>query len=941
MHYFLEEQQITGEDAGLEAAAPQILNRLKNNLSYFKQLMPNLAERFTNYQPQQFGVFVTANQQLNIAHVPSKTALYPEFVAEACRNDCQGFIERAPVFSLATGLSRDTGSCEDGEAVLMFGLGNGIALKTLLAERRLPLVVVYEPQDDLFFAALQTIDWLDVFNQAARAGTQLILQVGAEALTIAEDLLEARNELGVEQWRVYRHLNHPKTDAWWDFLAHRYAYEKLEKRTYKLNAFDSIFDEVPLFQEAEVRYGISQSLNYQADSPFYESNLALLNTLYPDVATTVEQRLTEETTWSLRCIKGAGYNLWHEQRECFFYACSEAEQKARVAARLTVNPSRNELTVGQRGGKLWRYKHYDFLRRLGRKFEVDTDAHESAGKIDRSLPRDIPSLMIVGAGLGHEVNTLEDNYRVRLLTYVEPNIDMFIASLAVKNWGALIKRAKANRDELVFSLGDDGRHIKNDVMDKYAGSSGHLIANTFFSFPQRQQGLAASLNSLRADMRSLFSWAEYFEQSRFGISHALTNFTQGLPLIRYSDQPALPAFEKCPVFIVGNGPSLDDTITTLKELADESIVISCGTALRSLVKHDIIPDFHAEVEQNRVPVDIVSNTVTAEKLKQIRLLSVISVHPDLAPLFKETWTVFKANDSASLLLGEHAQTLLSDFPQLEHAYPTVTNFALSLLLHIPFSHIYLMGVDLGYVDQDQHHSKNSIYFSTHNNELLYSSEELGKQYEQIPGNFQPLVSTHFQFRVSQETMEQALAEKPANIEVFNCSNGALIRGTMPLHHEYILSESNKELKQQALTALQKTCIDQTMATRLQQHCAATYSHEEFRAELDKLYDMLSKPVDNLADLYQWIESQQNLIVVSAKRGRSLLYHLLSAELHTLHAILVKSYFTEQNEQAGLAHVHEVIALWQELMLPEVEDYLANPLGTENTEWAHVGKVTPI
>ena len=68
-----------------------------------------------------------------------------------------------------------------------------------------------------------------------------------------------------------------------------------------------------------------------------------------------------------------------------------------------------------------------------------------------------------------------------------------------------------------------------------------------------------------------------------------------------------------PVFVVGNGPSLDSSLAFLKKNSDDIIIISCGTAIRALLKNNIKPDLHIEMERIPELVPIMEEVETSTR----------------------------------------------------------------------------------------------------------------------------------------------------------------------------------------------------------------------------------------------------------------------------------------------------------------------------------------
>ena len=85
----------------------------------------------------------------------------------------------------------------------------------------------------------------------------------------------------------------------------------------------------------------------------------------------------------------------------------------------------------------------------------------------------------------------------------------------------------------------------------------------------------------------------FFDDEQQGFAHTIHNINAGYAFFSHgADIENLP-----PVLLIGNGPSLDSHVNFIRQHQADSIIISCGTALSSLAKVGIKPDFHVEMER--------------------------------------------------------------------------------------------------------------------------------------------------------------------------------------------------------------------------------------------------------------------------------------------------------------------------------------------------------
>ncbi|OHU90663.1 MULTISPECIES: motility associated factor glycosyltransferase family protein [Pseudoalteromonas] len=257
----------------------------------------------------------------------------------------------------------------------------------------------------------------------------------------------------------------------------------------------------------------------------------------------------------------------------------------------------------------------------------------------------------------------------------------------------------------------------------------------------------------------------FFEDELIGLSHTLENqrdvlkftpnFTQS-----FTSQPK--------VVIVGNGPSLDKCIQALAQ-AQNIVIVSCGTAVASLLKQGITPDFHVEMERTVDIYELKADSLSDPRLKNTILLTLNTVSPKLLALFNHKMVFLKANDIGTEMLKEGDNT----FEPLYHCNPTVANAALAIMLKLGFTNVALAGCDFGFRDEQLHHSQHSQYLDKLDPLFLNKVKaELS-----VKGNFGGEVQSTRIFNEARLSLE-VLISKYRLAAITNTSDGAYIKGTM-------------------------------------------------------------------------------------------------------------------------------------------------------------------
>jgi hypothetical protein len=216
----------------------------------------------------------------------------------------------------------------------------------------------------------------------------------------------------------------------------------------------------------------------------------------------------------------------------------------------------------------------------------------------------------------------------------------------------------------------------------------------------------------------------------------------------------------------------------LKQHRNNLLLVSCGTALGTLVKMDIQPDFHVEMERPTFVRDALNLGSTQAQRKGITLLGLHTLSPETIKCFDEACLAIKPNDGGSQLVEDFLQGQKPSL--LPFCNPTVSNCALSFLAAMGFEDIHLVGVDLGAPTSDQHHSEKSVY--AHWNKFETEEEVASRKMDIVrEGNFGGTVvalPVLDMSRVSMERLLEIMVQNFPNFRCYNTNNGAKIKHTV-------------------------------------------------------------------------------------------------------------------------------------------------------------------
>ena len=152
--------------------------------------------------------------------------------------------------------------------------------------------------------------------------------------------------------------------------------------------------------------------------------------------------------------------------------------------------------------------------------------------------------------------------------------------------------------------------------------------------------------------------------------------------------------------VVSAGPTLDRNIETIKKYRDNIVLITVGTAMRTLDKHGITPDFLCIIEANDC-----SKQIAGLDLSKVNFITEPYANPNLRQFeYKKTYSHISSN-----LPVNSFWCSLSGITNDEYeSKGTVSYTALNVARILGCSKIVLVGQDLAYIE-GQCYSKDSAY----------------------------------------------------------------------------------------------------------------------------------------------------------------------------------------------------------------------------------------
>lgn len=371
------------------------------------------------------------------------------------------------------------------------------------------------------------------------------------------------------------------------------------------------------------------------------------------------------------------------------------------------------------------------------------------------------NLILLGTGLGFHLSFLQEQLNTKHIVIVEPNDEMLFHFLHHQDLKSLHAHCKRQAGSLSIiqptSTANFSMLIKTLSASTGVGLFSELTLYRHYETPLFDD-IFKQFKALRNKWVS--AWG-FFNDEFISINNSLKNqfhidyFVAGKAKIPFP-----------PAIIVGNGPSLDTQMESLKAQQDNVLIFSCGSALAPLLRAGIKPDFHVEMERSHFSAVVQQKWFTDSFCQNTPLICLNTVDTDITQHFSQTVGFLKANDIGANLL---AKTKPSCEP-LFHCNPTATNLGAASAIAMGFKKLIFIGCDFGFEQASHHHAKSSDYYE--NNSPL--SEIAPKAELLVKGKGGAPIQTTRIFNLARESLEKLLQRHP-EVKTINCSLGAEIK----------------------------------------------------------------------------------------------------------------------------------------------------------------------
>lgn len=386
---------------------------------------------------------------------------------------------------------------------------------------------------------------------------------------------------------------------------------------------------------------------------------------------------------------------------------------------------------------------------------------------------EINKFIFIGTLLGIHINDFHNNINSKTYLIIEPNIEIFRLSMFMTDYTSLAKTSKIffaiqenelNFEKIINNFLEYQEEYNNLIHYELAHKINEPIINQL-----------SSIFTLSSEMRYPFS--EYLISLKRGYKYFLQSENKIINLSK-----SYKFLENKKVIFLGAGVSLAKNIEWLYSNQNKFVIVATSAVLKHLQILDIIPDIIILIDGQK---DCMLEQFDVKKsmYENSTILCSIKIDKDLYEIIKNSNVFFMQN----------SLELFKDFGFLSGV--TVGDIGTNILLKLGTKELYLLGVDACIDSKTRkthigtHRSSRKINLDTITNDSIHFKQNI----IYVKGNFEEKVPTFMEYTEMIEHLNESLLLLDKNYKIYNLSNGAYFKNTLPLKIENLHLENMEDI----------------------------------------------------------------------------------------------------------------------------------------------------
>ncbi|MDY2798316.1 MAG: 6-hydroxymethylpterin diphosphokinase MptE-like protein [Anaerobiospirillum succiniciproducens] len=554
----------------------------------------------------------------------------------------------------------------------------------------------------------------------------------------------------------------------------------LDEMSKHVTQMDESFLKDHVYQLIELQKAMTEMLIAR-----FDNNMQAFKKFMPDIYEQFKNFRPSEPL-EFMCTSNGVPNLYFPARGEFFYKVYDPVElcNSQVDLVLERSPFR-QLNYGLDAEQLGQI-HHRYLNHM-----VDFNKQHIPNVNNPSVTGSCPICIIVGCGLGYHLGHLYEKVDIGNLVLIEPNIDLFFASLHAFDWANLLNYLNENNRGIYLMVGQTKEEVFEDL-NNYYQRHGRMLACYMWSMVHyRSKEINEISDRIVEDYERAYATLGFYDDHLFAVSHGISHLHNHVHFVKRNVDFPKKWQEDTPFVVVANGPSLSHDLPFLRKIQDKVVILACGTAVETLYNAGIRPTFYGATERLRIVSEHLSLIPDREFLKDLILVTGDVIHPEVVKFFDHTAVFGKGDETFFWLAAGKIYDQWREVMPISLMNPLVGNLGVAAATQFGFKNIYLFGVDNGTKRDD---------LKTHPDENLFYNRESSDSDDPVPsykrlvysleGNFGGVVYSDYLYKLSARYMEVIIRNAKANnkLNYFNCSDGAALKEVEPVHSEDLLEK---------------------------------------------------------------------------------------------------------------------------------------------------------
>lgn len=389
----------------------------------------------------------------------------------------------------------------------------------------------------------------------------------------------------------------------------------------------------------------------------------------------------------------------------------------------------------------------------------------------------VTKYIFFGTGLGIHLKPIQNKTKATMLFIYEDDLELFRLSLFVTNYQELASNAT-----LFFSIKNDEQNLKIAFEEFYIKgfNNNHYLKYSLFS-----DSYAIKIRQIKSLILTNEHLAYPYSKRLKSYLKAPEYLIEGCPFLDFSTIHKNSPLSNKPVLVIASGPSLDRNALWLQNNRDKFFIISVLSSIKKLHKLGIEPNIFVHIDEQSFSVNLFEGIDTKNLYSNTLFIFGSTISRNVIDSFKKE----------NIFFFDRKGTFKQDFGKIEVASIGEMIYAISLILGA--NKLYLLGLDLA-LDPETNRSHTMEHMSSRVVAKDDDAHSMHLHNSAIPtrGNFLPNVYTTPAFMasiISFENISQSLLTN--NQKVYNLSNGAYLKGSIPLEIEKLDTQAFIKMKQ--------------------------------------------------------------------------------------------------------------------------------------------------